>query len=543
MNTHRRILRLQRRILATIKSDVRKILGTQSLEIKRYYASYKREFQSSFLVSDKAHLLKACSKADIILMGDYHTFAQSQKAAVRILRELNLKLTLALEMIPSTHQEALNSYLNGDLDEDSFKIAMSYEVNWGFPWEQFRILLDYAKENKLAVLGLNINHDRLQVRDEHASRVIADWTQTHPEEKLFVLYGDLHLARSRIPRFIRRELKTRGLHRKILTIFQNSESLYWKLAAQKKENSVEVISLGKGRFCIMNAAPWVKLQSYLQWAEMSELLESDGNVAEHLQDLAHDRLRDLASALNLQPPKTRDFLVQTIESLDFLDRLPRTNSLSRKELKVIKYHVLGNRTVFVPGPNLIYLSSASINAVAEGVALFLHSTCSRTRRLLLDPRDDFFAAILTSTAAYFGSKILNHKRKCDLEKDFKNLASRPARRDCHPFERLQKRAAKLVLNHCRAQREFLKNGTYRARFVDHQPDRLPLFFETTRSLGAILGEKLYASYVIGTYAAEKVERLYKTKLSDPAQTRKLYLNLVRDLANSPLEQTSKTERL
>jgi hypothetical protein len=73
------------------------------------------------------------------------------------------------------------------------------------------------------------------------------------------------------------------------------------------------------------------------------------------------------------------------------------------------------------------------------------------------------------------------------------------------------------------------------------PGGIPVFLETARCIGFILGEKLYASYVEGRYPTVKIERLFLTKLSRSSGCRVEYLKLVSELERSPLGHTSKLD--
>lgn len=74
----------------------------------------------------------------------------------------------------------------------------------------------------------------LESRDAFAARMISHWAQQDPNAVIFCLMGDLHLAQNHLPREIKLELETRQVSKRILTIHQNYDDLYWKLV-QKKE--------------------------------------------------------------------------------------------------------------------------------------------------------------------------------------------------------------------------------------------------------------------------------------------------------------------
>lgn len=541
----RRVIRLQRQILQAIRADVRKAMGPQSREIRRYYESYKREFRGRIKHSSKKELLEAASSAQIILLGDYHTFGQSQKAALRLARELvalRPKLVLALELVPTRHQPAIDDYLSGKLSEEAFLERIEYRRNWGFSFDHFRPLFEFARAHGLAVQGLNAENDRLETRDAHAGAVLARLAADHPSHRVLAIYGDLHLAKSHIPRFLKAELKRQRLKARVLTIFQNSETIYWKLAQAKLAHTVDVIALGGDRFCIMNAAPWVKLQSYLDWVEQGEDIGPDDDGAgPDLHELAHERLRGLVQAWGVKLPESIDFTVQTVDDLESLSSAPSLEALSRAELRAVKYHVLGNRSIFVPSANLIYLPAMGINQLNEGVAMLAHSVLSASQAVHHEPRAHFFAAVVHAAISYFGSKVLNHRRKCDLENDLSALLERRLGRGALPGEKLQRRSAKLALLHCRAQREYLRAKRYQAPLSARGPGQIPVFLEATRKIGSILGEKLYASFIDGSYPAASLERLLRAELSTPRAARLVYLKLVADMDRAPLAHSSKLD--
>ncbi|MEW6057497.1 MAG: ChaN family lipoprotein [Bdellovibrionota bacterium] len=541
----RRIVRVQRQILKTIRADVRKALGPRTRDLRRYYEAYKREFRGQVRHSTKDELLKKCLVSDIILLGDYHTFPQSQKAALMLFKELvaaKKKVVLAVEMFRSEHQEWIDGYIDGKLTEQDFLEKINYSKTWGFSWENFGPLLNFAKTHRLQVLGLNLETEKLQARDAHAAKILATFAATNPDSKIFVQYGDLHLARGHIPKFLKAELKENALKRKILTIFQNSESIYWRLAEQKAVYQVDVVSLKGARYCLMTAPPWVKLQSYLEWAESSQLFDIEEGIGPNLNEIAHDRLKHLAEALKLRLPENLDFTIQTVNDLAFLNNASGLQHLNRQEMKIVKYHILGNRSIYIPGQNLFYLASPSANSVSEGVSLLAFAACSQTHTLFYKPREHFFAAVLTAMLAYFGSKVLNHNRKCDLEEDFKALLARPLPRKALPQEKLQRKTAKFVLKHCNAQRDYAKSKAYRAPVTQKGTAQISVFLESARCLGKMLGERLYASYVEGHFPAERVVSLFQTKLENPRQARSLYLELVLDLNKYRLSHSSKQDR-
>lgn len=543
----RRLIKLQRQIHKTVRADVRRVLGPQTPELKRYYEAYKREFRVEPVASSKEVLLKECLRSNLILLGDYHTFPQSQKTALRLLREIvdpERELMLCIEMVPTTKQNALDDYMAGRIADDEFLKKIDYASAWGFPWPNFKPLLAFAKEHNIPVIALNHESEDLSHRDQHAAALLAAVAEARPKAKLFVIYGDLHLARNHIPKKLKASLLAKGLRKhRVLTIFQNSESVYWKLARAGLAHAVDVVELGRGRFCIMNAAPWVKLQSYLEWAESAAVHDPDDEHEPNLHEAAHERLRNLAEALGLELPAGTDFTIQLPGDFGFLSRLTTDHALSRDEAKSVKILVLGNRNALIPSERIIYLASGSMNALNESVAMFANMMASGRGAIFYDPRAHFFHAALSSALSYFGSKILNHKRKCDMEDDYKLLLERKLGRKALPQEKTQRKVAKLVLAHLDAQRAFLKGERFQTPKVPLGPSRRAVFLEASRAIGMILGERLYVAFSMGHYELEKIKKLYALPLETTKQARDAYLELVGDLGEAPLLHTSKQDLL
>ncbi|MGE4234212.1 MAG: ChaN family lipoprotein [Bacteriovoracia bacterium] len=565
MNPHRRLVRLQRQILLSIRADVRKALGDQSKDILSYYKSYKREFSGSYRSSSKEELVKECLEADIILIGDYHTFARAQDAALQLTADLfnsEQDLALGLEAFRTENQELINSFLKKEIAEKDFLSKINYGKTWGFPWEQFKKFLLFAQENNVPLLGLNVQHENLLFRDQHAARTITDFVGANPTRKLIVLYGDLHLASNHLPKFIEANLKEKQLKKNICVIFQNAESIYWKLADRKAESTVDVVCLekskGKKRYCIFNTTPWVKLQSFLTWTENQQLFstntednDEDDLALSGRYDDARVLFTKLSHALGLQQLTIPNFEIVDINEQSISSWIYRSETLktfNRIEQQYIKYHVYLNRPCFVPVPNgtsLLVLPTNSPNALIDGVSYLLHhASCPSP---ILDgskgnEREFFFSAVIRSALSFFASKLLNHNRKCDLEDDYRIYAEKRLQRDSLPKEKLQRKTALVILKHLNAQRDFLKGHAYRAPLSFRGLGRTSLFIEVTRGLGNILGEKLYTSFLQGNLPLEYFQKLYRSRLFGYEKNRKLYLQTVRILSDVHLSHSSYQDR-
>jgi len=100
-------------------------------------------------------LLKKGNNSDIILFGEYHNNPISHWLQLELTRDLheNNDLVLGAEMIEADNQEALNQYLNGEIDQKGLdtmaRLWNNYETDYA-------PLVDFAKANELPFIGTNI---------------------------------------------------------------------------------------------------------------------------------------------------------------------------------------------------------------------------------------------------------------------------------------------------------------------------------------------------------------------------------------------------
>jgi len=100
-------------------------------------------------------LLKKGNNSDIILFGEYHNNPISHWLQLELTRDLheNNDLVLGAEMIEADNQEALNQYLNGEIDQKGLdtmaRLWNNYETDYA-------PLVNFAKANELPFIGTNI---------------------------------------------------------------------------------------------------------------------------------------------------------------------------------------------------------------------------------------------------------------------------------------------------------------------------------------------------------------------------------------------------
>jgi hypothetical protein len=545
MSERSRLSQVRRKLLNELKEEVRFHIGPIPSSLRRYYRQYKDGFDGRWRASTKDELIEAVRGARIVLLGDYHTLRQSQRATLRILRELvpgERRVRLGLEMVRAEHQGHLDRYLAGEIDRIAFLRSIDYVETWGFPWEGYGEILEFARNHGLPVHGLNVagtgDADGLRKRDRHAAGLLADLAVRHPEDLIHVVFGDLHLAPGHLPGATSAALEKAGLADVTpLVILQNSETLFWKLHRRRLQHRVDVVRLGRHRFCINSTPPWVKLHSFLFWERnRAELLtglmggqdgaagaESTGEAVEYSEQQA-SLIRLVAGYFGLRPAGMDDFTVLTLAELN---RMIAT--LSRLErFPVLEPLLLTRESLFIPERRIIFLRGPDMNHAAEQAAVFLNWLSTRYRPEPEGGQDEFYRRTIRRALGFLGSLVVNPRRFLERSRSRRRLGPRgPA----------QRRASRQVLTHL--EREGKRQGLVLRNLFMADDAHLRLI---STGLGQILGYRLYHGMLQGAVRRDEVTGLFSLPLVGRHEARDLYLHLKERLGRVVPVVLSKSHR-
>jgi uncharacterized iron-regulated protein len=92
----------------------------------------------------------------IILVGEYHASAAhhaAQLAVIRALHDAGLDLAVGMEMFRADSQASLDQWVDGRMATGDFKKV--YYDNWNFDWNLYRPILEYTRQNRIPLVGLN----------------------------------------------------------------------------------------------------------------------------------------------------------------------------------------------------------------------------------------------------------------------------------------------------------------------------------------------------------------------------------------------------
>ncbi len=97
-------------------------------------------------------------QANVLYLGENHELAQDHQAELEILQALyaqSPKLSLGLEMFQRPFQTALDQYLVGQIDAEALRDQSEFDQRWGFDWNAYAPILEFAKEHHLSITALN----------------------------------------------------------------------------------------------------------------------------------------------------------------------------------------------------------------------------------------------------------------------------------------------------------------------------------------------------------------------------------------------------
>lgn len=561
MHARTRLIRIQRGMYRRLRQYARAFLGNLSPGLKKYYLEYLRDFQDFKSISAKRDLLEAAQGAHLVLCGDYHTLAQAQRTVLRLLRECvpqagKRQVILALEMLHASDNAKARDFLDGKMDEEAFLKATAFHRKWGFNWENYRELFEFAREHKLPVTGINLARKSgaptLKQRDVFAAKVLADLSVAEPDAWIFVLIGDLHLATAHLPAELEKQFLKRSLKRTWLVIHQNSERFYWKLVDKGLEQLVDVVLMRPGVYCVMSTPPWVKLQSHVKWNEiLAEEMYPDElspDTVDHADEIK-EWIEIIARFIGVEPKGKsdfQDFQIQGPLDYGFLEHLERSGNYTKPQIRFLAKALAEFGNYFIPGENILFLSSLSVNHAAELSAIYLHAKLSGAKHWFEDPLRDFYPMVWVEALGFLGSKIINHKRKCNGPRDLDVMAhTKPSR------ERGQREAvaaARLALHHLREEERAKKARDHkftqvRFRTSDAGTDRTLLYHKVAKLLGQLLGHGLYGAVMNNSVSRDEIRALFAHAFPSGDETTRLYFEWVERLDQGRFRNVTKSDSL
>ena len=204
------LIDLQRSMYDRAINDARENIGPGKASILKYQKEFEASLPNQFTSATVNKVLEAIDRNPIVLFGDFHSHKQSQRAFLRILRMYQNRpdhapIVVGLEMFRSKDQASIDQWLGGSLSDQELLDTVKYERTWGFPWANFRPILEHCRINGIKIIALNTSNggkDSLKKRDAHAAKLLSNVLTAEPTARALCLIGEFHLADAHLPQAI-----------------------------------------------------------------------------------------------------------------------------------------------------------------------------------------------------------------------------------------------------------------------------------------------------------------------------------------------------
>lgn len=496
-------------------------------EFRRYEARYRRTVRQSVGPVPFTELVRDSKRASVVLVGDYHTYPQAQRAFFRLLRAQPAKgpqVVIALEMILGKHSAVVDRFLAGKISERTFLRRIEYAEHWPFEsFEAVRPIFELARKRQWRIIGIDQQDEgvaSLNERDLYAAERIADALEGKPKARVFALIGELHLAPGHLPKLVRRALAKRHIDGSVLRVHQNPDTIWFDYAAKGLAEEHDVLRLSDDAFALLTASPVVCQQSFLTWLE--QISEGEEEFASFAPNAGHKNVRHAVDVIDKALALRAKRAAKGVEvvgpaDLSFFGDLDRSGDFTKLELKQIRAHILSSESCYIPRARMIYLATMSMNHAAEEAAHMLRHVCSSES--MDDPKglvDAFYFRAMNEAIAFVGSKIVNPKRKCTHVRELTRIAEGEREATAQDVA-----AAEWVLAHKRMERGEL---VPHLSAVFKAPPAL--FNAVTHMLGYILGDQLYYALVRGRVTQSTIRTLFFEPLGDEGAAILMYFELI-----------------
>ncbi len=497
-------LSLQRSLFRRQKAEIDRAVEGRSRAFDAYEARYRRHARGVRRAVETPELHARVLGADVVYVGDYHTLhaAQAQYGAlVELAAAQERPVVMALEFFEAKAQRHVDAFLARTLSLEQLAARTGHPDARGGLFAHVTPLLQLARRLRLPVLAIDKRArgaSALAERDAFAAGRLHAALGAPGKPRVMVLVGQFHVAPPHLPAAV---AALAGPSLRALTVYQNSEAVYWALAREGRLSGTGAVELTNGALCLLHTSPVLCQQSYLDYlaAEGGELAQDEDAVRERFRQLAcllgRELKVDVSGALDA-------LLIATPSEPDLLRQLARRGGYGARALRAARVQLLSRESAYFARAKVAYLASRCLDHAAEEAAHFVRHCC--VGDAMDAPRpflDALYARCVEEALGFLGSRLVNPHRPCPSSADWAAAFQRGPS--------LERRAAAFVLAH-RAAEE--RSPAQASALLPEGPPAL--LNAVAHGLGYWLGERLHRAYEAGALAPAELRRLFRDPLED-----------------------------
>ncbi len=108
------------------------------------------------------NVIKTASSSPVIFVGERHANYEDHEVELDVimaLHKMGKKFAIGMEMFQIPFQKAIDDFISRKIDEREFLKKSGYFTRWGFDYNYYRQVLEYARANGIPVIALNIQKE------------------------------------------------------------------------------------------------------------------------------------------------------------------------------------------------------------------------------------------------------------------------------------------------------------------------------------------------------------------------------------------------
>lgn len=428
--TQRALIRVQKELAAYYHGKIHEFIKPSSFlhkEIQKQIAYFTKIKIRS--IHDK-QLKDAILAHSVIAVGDYHAFKPSQNEFYDLVRDYHMSgkpCVVVLESLLSESNADLKNFIAGHITATEFLEEADFCSYWEFPAYSTEKIMLFCKREGIPIFGMNITqksigrkgknpNELFEERESHFVKMIHKIQSSHPQAKIFVLVGNLHLMPANLPKaYAKRTGKS------LLCIHQNIDEIYWRRSVTLPPPSIftghrECFKVDDHTTVVLNSHPWIKYHSY--WLQIEKGIEYEFlNKEDALEDMLMDQHEQFSHlfekictllSVKLDVP---DFAIYGPLDLSLPLLIKQSKKLTPREKLYYQARFKAEIAFYLPQEEVLFCPISSMNTMIDVItqAVVIHHR--NWQHHFRGRVSDFYSWIVFEAHIFFISKLLNSSRK------------------------------------------------------------------------------------------------------------------------------------